>query len=93
MLFIQSVLENWIKVQTFYLYLEPIFGSEDISKTLVTETDKFHKVDKIWKSTMEIVQNDPKVLNIERIPNIESDFVNCLRLIEEIQKGLEEHLE
>lgn len=42
---------------------------------------------------MESVSNDPKVLHIEKIPNIEFELVHCLRLIEEIQKGLEEHLE
>ena len=87
------MLENWIKVQTFYLYLEPIFSFEDISKTLVTETDKFNVVNKTWKFIMESVSNDPKVLHIEKIPNIEFELVHCLRLIEEIQKGLEEHLE
>ncbi|KAL4429302.1 hypothetical protein ABPG74_002288 [Tetrahymena malaccensis] len=93
MLFIQSVLENWIKVQTLYLYLEPIFSFEDISKTLVTETDKFNIVNKTWKQIMECVQNDPKVLSVEKIPNVEEEFIHCLKLIEEIQKGLEEHLE
>lgn len=80
-------------MQTFYLYLEPIFSFEDISKTLVTETDKFNIVNKTWKFIMESVSNDPKVLHIEKIPNIEFELVHCLRLIEEIQKGLEEHLE
>ncbi|EGR32330.1 hypothetical protein IMG5_087930 [Ichthyophthirius multifiliis] len=93
MLFIQSVLENWIKVQTFYLYLEPIFSFEDISKTLVSESDKFKIVNKVWKSIMEQVQADPKVLNVEKIRNLEENLLTCLKLIEEIQKGLEEHLE
>lgn len=42
---------------------------------------------------MELVQADPRVLNVDRIPNIEADFINSLKLIDEIQKGLEEHLE
>lgn len=84
MLFIQGVLENWIKVQTSYLYLEPIFSFEDISKTLVTETDKFNIVDKTWKFIMESVTNDPKVLNVEKIPNIEFELIQSIKLIDEI---------
>ncbi len=34
MVFLQEVLEVWIKVQANYLYLEPIFHSEDITKKL-----------------------------------------------------------
>ena len=56
------------------MYLEPIFSFEDISKTLVSESDKFKVVNKIWKQIMETVQNDPKVLNVEKIPNIEEDL-------------------
>jgi dynein heavy chain len=35
------VLDLWIKVQTMYLYLEPIFAFEDINKTLYEESEKF----------------------------------------------------
>lgn len=41
MLFIQEVLDVWVKVQTMYLYLEPIFSFEDINKTLFEESEKF----------------------------------------------------
>jgi len=48
MLYVQQVLDVWIKVQSMYLYLEPIFSFEDISKTLVTEADKFRRVNDTW---------------------------------------------
>ncbi len=93
MLYIQAVLESWIKVQTLYLYLEPIFSFEDISRTLVTEADNFNKVNATWHSIMDYVEEDPKVLHIDRIPNLLEDLNNCEKLIELIEKGLEEHLE
>ena len=37
MVFLQEVLEVWIRVQANYLYLEPIFHSEDIIKKLPLE--------------------------------------------------------
>ena len=41
MLYIQEVLEIWIKVQGMYVYLEPIFKYEDINKSLLQESIKF----------------------------------------------------
>ena len=32
MIFIDDALDNWIKFQQNYLYLEPIFNSDDINK-------------------------------------------------------------
>lgn len=52
MLFIQEVLDVWVKVQTMYLYLEPIFSFEDINKTLFEESEKFQKVSMNWTMIM-----------------------------------------
>ena len=41
MLNLQEILEVWIKVQANYLYLEPIFNSDDISKKLPAEAADF----------------------------------------------------
>ena len=38
----------WVKVQQMYLYLEPIFSFEDISKTLPNENLKFEEVKRNW---------------------------------------------
>ena len=93
MLFIQEVLDMWIKVQSLYLYLEPIFGSEDINKQMPAEAEKFQTVNANWFKIMNHVEKDPLVLNIEHIPNLLTDLQTSLRLIEEIQKGLNDYLE
>jgi dynein heavy chain, axonemal len=41
MMKIQEILEVWVAVQANYLYLEPIFNSEDISKKLPSEAADF----------------------------------------------------
>ena len=38
MLYIQEVLEVWVKVQGMYVYLEPIFTFDDINKSLGSES-------------------------------------------------------
>jgi dynein heavy chain len=56
MIFLQEVLDVWIKVQANYLYLEPIFHSEDITKKLPIEAREFAKIDVMWRDAMIKVQ-------------------------------------
>lgn len=49
---IQDTLENWIKTQRGWMYLEPIFSSEDIQQKMAAEKAKFDQVDKHWKTTI-----------------------------------------
>lgn len=36
------------------MYLQPIFSSEDIQQKMAAEKEKFDKVDKTWKTTLDI---------------------------------------
>lgn len=49
---IQDTLENWIKTQRGWMYLQPIFSSEDIQQKMAAEKLKFDGVDKYWKTTI-----------------------------------------
>ncbi len=51
---IQDTLDNWIKTQRGWMYLEPIFSSEDIQQKMPLEKQKFDQVDKHWKITLEV---------------------------------------
>ena len=50
---IQDTLEGWIKCQRGWMYLEPIFSSDDIKKKMPAETNKFNTIDKNWRTCME----------------------------------------
>lgn len=49
---IQDILDALIKCQLTWLYLEPIFSSEDIIAQMPVEGGKFGIVDGYWKNIM-----------------------------------------
>ena len=58
LILIQDTLENWIKLQRTWLYLEPIFSSDDFQSNMLQEKKKFDKVDKNWRTFMEPFYHD-----------------------------------
>ena len=90
---IQEIIEIWISVQSNYLYLEPIFNSEDIVKKLPGEASEFLKVDKMWKELMQSLKEDTLVLHLNRIPNLLQNVTTARNALERIQKSLNDYLE
>jgi dynein heavy chain len=55
-----------LKVQAQWLYLEPIFSSEDIMQQMPEEGRLFLVVDRNWKDVMKNTVKDPKVSSVDR---------------------------
>ena len=86
-------MEVWIKVQSNYLYLEPIFHSEDITKKLPVEAQEFARVDQTWKEIMHKVHQDTLVLHLNKIKLIQDNLDESHFTLEKIQKSLNDYLE
>ena len=46
------MLEEWLNCQRSWLYLEPIFSSEDIMRQLPVESKRYQTMDRIWRKIM-----------------------------------------
>jgi dynein heavy chain len=93
LLSIQDIIDEWLKVQSTWLYLEPIFTSEDIMAAMPAEGKKFRVVDKTWREIMIATSEHPKILDASSTPNMLSRLKESNNYLEEIQKGLNDYLE
>ncbi|XP_068084555.1 dynein axonemal heavy chain 3 [Anabrus simplex] len=89
----QDIIDAWLQCQATWMYLEPIFSSEDIMRQMPEESRKFKRVDKSWREIMANTILDRHVLAATDYP----DMLKILRenntLLDEIQKGLNDYLE
>ncbi|EGR31445.1 hypothetical protein IMG5_109350, partial [Ichthyophthirius multifiliis] len=90
----QSLFDYFVKVQSVWLYLEPVLTSPDIAKHLPAEADEFKKVDFDWKNQiMGRVSRDPKVLEYTKDRRMLEILKESHIKLEKIQKGLNSYLE
>uniref|UniRef100_A0A8C0VR11 Dynein axonemal heavy chain 12 n=1 Tax=Cyanistes caeruleus TaxID=156563 RepID=A0A8C0VR11_CYACU len=89
---IQENIDEWLKVQAQWLYLEPIFSSEDIMQQMPEEGRQFQTVDRLWREIMQFCAEDPKVLVATSLPGLAEKLQTCNELLDKIMKGLNAYL-
>jgi dynein heavy chain len=75
------------------IYLEPVFGAEDISKQMPAEGNMFKSVDSRWRDLMSKVNLNPRVANVTNIPHILGILQVCKTDLDTIQTELNAYLE
>ncbi|KAI9097032.1 dynein heavy chain and region D6 of dynein motor-domain-containing protein [Phlyctochytrium arcticum] len=93
LLMTQEIIDEWLKVQATWLYLEPIFSSEDIMNQMPEEGKKFKMVDMSWRKMMKAVNEDRHVMKATEVPQILEDLQRNNLMLEAILKGLNSYLE
>ncbi|XP_059059125.1 dynein axonemal heavy chain 3 [Achroia grisella] len=89
----QDILDQWLQCQATWMYLEPIFSSEDIMRQMPTEARNFRDVDKEWRTIMTATQKDPMVLRATDFPGLLKKLKYSNALLDDIQRGLNDYLE
>ncbi|XP_028848515.1 dynein heavy chain 12, axonemal isoform X2 [Denticeps clupeoides] len=90
---IQDIIDEWLKIQAQWLYLEPIFSSEDIMQQMPDEGRLFQAVDKHWREVMGHCVKDPRILPATSLPGLLEKLQNSSGLLDKIMKGLNAYLE
>ncbi|CAL7945370.1 unnamed protein product [Xylocopa violacea] len=89
----QEVLHLWIEVQRDWMYLEPIFTSEDITVQLPVESRKYNAMERNWRRIMKNAHENPFIMKICPDRNLLDSLQECQSLLEVVQKGLANYLE
>ncbi|KAH0630033.1 hypothetical protein JD844_012597 [Phrynosoma platyrhinos] len=89
----QDVLEEWLTCQRSWLYLEPIFSSEDINRQLPVESKRYQTMERTWKKIMQNAEENREVINVCPDPRLLEKLRECNKLLDLVQKGLSEYLE
>ncbi|KAH8876868.1 Dynein heavy chain 7, axonemal [Schistosoma japonicum] len=93
LLHIQETLDEWLKMQAQWLYLDPIFSSEDIMQQMPEEGRLFQVVNRNFKDIMKNTAKDPNVLKATDFLGILEKIKDSNGLLEKINKGLNAYLE
>lgn len=95
LVYLADLIDEWLKFQRQWMYLENIFNAEDIIKQLPAEAKMFQLVDKQWKEHMGRAKKAPKAIDFAADYEVGVNlkrFLDNNKRFDEIQKCLEEYL-
>lgn len=89
----QEVLDEWLLCQRSWMYLEPIFTSEDINRQLPVESKRYQTMERLWRKIMRNAKDNPQVISLCPDTRLLESLKECNKLLDQVQKGLTDYLE
>ena len=93
---VQIILEEVIKFQSNYLYLEPIFNTNEINKALASEKADFTKVHTFWRGFMDLFEASAwelaSFMEKENFTNLYKNLNDNNKQLQNIIRKLNEYL-
>ena len=87
-------IDEWLNCQRQWLYLEPIFSSDDINRQLPVEGKRFAGVDRTWRKILSAAHSKPHCMAfLGTNEKLLRDFQEANKLLDTVQKGLNDYLE
>ena len=90
---LQEIVDEWLKCQSKWLYLEPIFNSDEIMKQIPTEGAAFKSMDASWRNMVDAIRARPDAIAAPDIPNLLEDLLQANRELDVVEKGLNDFLD
>jgi dynein heavy chain len=88
-----EVIDEWLKVQRNWMYLQPIFESPDINKQLPMEGKRFTAVDKHWRAMIKAAKKKSKAIEFCNDSKLLAKLQESNNLLDMVSKGLSDYLE
>jgi dynein heavy chain, axonemal len=73
-LWLMIALHSGLKCQSKWIYLQPIFGSDEIMKQIPKEGEAFRQTNAIWHAAMENTKRHPALMTVADMPNLLENF-------------------
>ncbi|KAG7304694.1 hypothetical protein JYU34_010040 [Plutella xylostella] len=89
----QKVVDEWIETQKEWMYLEPIFTSEDISRQLPLEAKKYGTMERIWRRIMGAAIVCPKIMVVCPDSRLLDSLTEARHLMSVVSRGLSNYME
>ncbi|XP_031627371.1 dynein heavy chain 12, axonemal [Contarinia nasturtii] len=90
---VSHIFDEWLKVQTNWLYLLPILSSKDILVEMPNEERLFSRVNEIYCKYIEMAIKEPIVMKMTEAEHLLEDLKSANEMLDEIKSGVNAFLE
>jgi dynein heavy chain len=88
-----AIITEWLICQLKWVYLEPVFGAEEILKQMPVEGRQFAVCDKFWRGLMTKVRTRPDIMMLTEVENLKDHLRENNDALAAIEKKLNEYLD